>query len=82
LSGLTGDLVFIFDGSQSAALMQRVVSESTDAVDTVRVTVYVLPHSHAVWLGWVTMMFGMATITVAGFQNADSLASKPLNEEE
>jgi len=82
LSGLTGDLVFIFDGSQSAALMQRVVSESTDAVDTVRVTVYVLPHSHAVWLGWVTMMFGMATITVAGFQNADSPASKPLNEEE
>jgi cytochrome c biogenesis factor len=82
LSGLTGDLVFIFDGSQSAALMQRVVSESTDAVDTVRITVYVLPHSHAVWLGWVTMMFGMATITVAGFQNADSPASKPPNEEE
>ena len=72
LTGLTGDVVFIFDASQSSGLMQRVLSESVDAVELVRVTIYVLPHSHVVWVGWGTMMAGMALVTAAGQRPTDS----------
>lgn len=84
LTGLTGDLVFIFDGSQSSALMQRVLAESVDAVELVRVTVYVLPHSHVVWAGWVTMMLGMALVTAAGHRTVEqeTLNREPASKEE
>ena len=72
LTGLTGDLVFIFDGSQSSALMQRVLAESAEGVELVRVTVYVLPHSHVVWTGWIAMMAGMALVTAAGHRSGVS----------
>ena len=77
LTRLSGDIVFIFDGSQSNALMQTVQSENPEAVDLVRVTVYDLPHSHAVWLGWVVMMGGMALVTLAGSKKA----SQRINDE-
>ena len=70
LTRLAGDIVFIFDGSQSNALMQTVQAEDTEAVDLVRVTIYVLPHSHTVWLGWVMMMGGMALVTITGSKKA------------
>jgi len=70
LTRLGGDIVFIFDGSQSNALMQTVQSQNAEAVDLVRVTIYDLPHSHAVWLGWVMMMGGMAMVTISGSKKA------------
>ena len=73
LTRLTGDIVFIFDGSQAGALMATAQSEGLDGVQLVRVTVYDLPHSHLVWFGWVTMMVGMAWVVVAG----GSLSSVP-----
>ncbi len=57
--------------------MQTVQSENPEAVDLVRVTVYDLPHSHAVWLGWVVMMGGMALVTLAGSKKA----SQRINDE-
>ena len=68
LTRLTGDMVFIFDGSQAGALMQSVGSGGLDSIELVRVTVYDLPHSHAVWVGWCAMMGGMALVTVSGMQ--------------
>jgi cytochrome c biogenesis factor len=65
LTRLTGDIVFIFDGSQASALMATAGSGGLDEVQLVRVTVYNLPHSHLVWLGWCTMMVGMAWVVWA-----------------
>lgn len=78
LTGLTGDLVFIFDGSQAGSLMATAQTDGLDEVQLIRVTVYDLPHSHTVWLGWGTMMFGMALVTVAG---ASPKQSDPEDEE-
>ena len=61
--------MFIFDGSQAGALMSTAQGGSLDDVEIVRVTVYNLPHSHTVWLGWVTMMAGMALVAAAGAAN-------------
>lgn len=79
LTRLTGDVVFIFDGSQASSLMQSVQSESLDGVELVRVTVYELPHSHIVWLGWVTMMVGMLMITVLQGNSNDNSLNSPQN---
>ncbi|DAC30835.1 MAG TPA: hypothetical protein HA356_06880, partial [Candidatus Poseidoniaceae archaeon] len=65
LTRWSGDIVFIFDGSQAAGLMSQSVEGGESSVQTVRVTVYDLPASHSVWLGWATMLIGMA-IVVAG----------------
>ena len=85
LTGLTGDIVFIFDGSQASSLMATSGSGGLDDVQLVRVTVYNLPHSHAVWLGWCTMMLGMAWVVWAGSVKTE-LGSEPHivshNEEE
>ena len=66
LTQLTGDLVFIFDGTQAGSLMNTAQGGSAEDVELVRVTVYNLPHSHVVWLGWCMMMAGMALVTWAG----------------
>jgi hypothetical protein len=66
LTRLTGDVVFIFDGSQAGALMSSVGADGLDGIELVRVTVYNLPHSHLVWIGWCAMMAGMAFVAVAG----------------
>ena len=66
LTRATGDLVFIFDGSQAGGLMASAQGGSLADVEVVRVTIYNLPHSHVVWLGWGMMMLGMAAVTLAG----------------
>ena len=69
LTRLTGDSVFIFDGSQSNALMQTVQQDGLESVELVRVTIYVLPHSHAVWVGWGLMIAGMTLVAVSQVKN-------------
>ncbi|MBM54166.1 MAG: hypothetical protein CMB36_03955 [Euryarchaeota archaeon] len=59
-----GDIVFIFDGSQTTGLMQQVSSDGVDSVQRMRVIIYDLPGSHLVWAGWAIMMVGMAWLTV------------------
>ena len=56
----SGDIVFIFDYSQADTLMPQTIEGGTDGVDAVRITVYRLPQSHLVWLGWGMMLLGMA----------------------
>jgi len=58
----SGDVVFIFDYSQADTLMPQTLNEGTDGVDAVRITVYRLPQSHLVWLGWGLMLLGMAAL--------------------
>ena len=59
-----GDIVFIFDGSQTTGLMQQVSTEGAESVQRMRVIIYDLPGSHLVWAGWALMMVGMAWLTV------------------
>ena len=59
-----GDIVFIFDGSQTNGLMQQVSTDGADSVQRMRVIIYDLPGSHLVWAGWALMMVGMAWLTV------------------
>ena len=59
-----GDIVFIFDGSQTTGLMQQVSSDGAESVQRMRVIIYDLPGSHLVWAGWAIMMVGMAWLTV------------------
>ena len=59
-----GDIVFIFDGSQTTGLMQQVSTDGADSVQRMRVIIYDLPGSHLVWAGWTLMMLGMAWLTV------------------
>ena len=70
LTRLTGDVVFIFDGSQAGALMASSNGGSLEDIELVRVTVYDLPHSHLVWAGWVMMMGGMALVALAGIKTS------------
>jgi len=78
LTMLTGDLVFIFDGTQAGSLMATAQAGSTDDVELVRVTIYNLPHSHIVWLGWCMMMAGMAMVAWSGL-NGGQKATKEAN---
>ena len=84
LTRATGDLVFIFDGSQAGGLMATAQSGALADVEVVRVTVYNLPHSHIVWLGWGLMMLGMVVVAQAGTDAASEkgLASETVPEEE
>ena len=74
LSRWSGDIVFIFDGTQAEGLMQQTQSSGQDSIELVRVTVYNLPASHLVWFGWITMMVGMAAVTYAGNSKKQSLS--------
>lgn len=73
LSRWSGDIVFIFDGSQAEGLMQQTQASGQDSIELVRVTVYNLPASHLVWFGWITMMVGMAAVTYADYSKKQSL---------
>lgn len=64
LSRWHGDIVFIFDGSQANGLMQQARTDGLDSVELVRVTIYDLPNSHLVWLGWSLMLIGMAQLAI------------------
>ena len=85
LTRLTGDIVFIFDGSQAGALMSSSNGGDLETIELVRVTVYDLPHSHLVWLGWGMMMAGMAFVAFAGAKKgtlSNEQKAKSLAEEE
>ena len=83
LTRWSGDIVFIFDGTQSDSLMQQSQSDGLDSIQLVRVTVYDLPASHLVWLGWSLMMLGMALTTYAASSKKATLRSnKLLNSEQ
>ena len=76
LTRWSGDLVFIFDGTQADSLMMQSQIEGLDSIELVRVTVYDLPASHLVWLGWVTMMIGMTMITYASSTKKEPLKAQ------
>ena len=71
-----GDIVFIFDGSQTTGLMQQVSIDGADSVQRMRVIIYDLPGSHLVWAGWAIMMVGMAWLTVLDIQKTPHLRSE------
>ena len=64
--------MFIFDYSQADTLMPQTLDGGTDGVDAVRITVYRLPQSHLVWLGWGMMLLGMAAL---GLRNVGRTSS-------
>ena len=83
LTRLTGDVVFIFDGSQAGSLMSSAGSGGLEQIELVRVTVYNLPHSHLVWAGWCAMMGGMALVSWAGMGRVEKLVKgKPVKQPE
>ncbi|DAC18292.1 MAG TPA: hypothetical protein HA276_02295, partial [Candidatus Poseidoniaceae archaeon] len=65
----SGDVVFIFDYSQADTLMPQTLGDDGEGVDAVRITVYRLPQSHLVWVGWGLMLLGMAAL---GLRHAGS----------
>ena len=65
-STLTGDLVFIFDGSQASGLMREASINGIDSIELIRITVYELPFSHLVWSGWIVMLVGMLGLWYEG----------------
>ncbi len=75
LSRWHGDIVFIFDGSQARGLMQQASTEGLDSVEMVRVTIYDLPNSHLVWLGWSLMLIGMAHIAIISKRKNSALSA-------
>ena len=75
LSRWSGDMMFIFDGTQAQGLMQQTSASGLDSVNLVRVTVYDLPGSHLVWIGWSVMMLGMLGVTCSGIVKNRQLAS-------
>ena len=84
LSRWNGDIVFIFDGSQANGLMQQTALDGPESIELVRVTVYDLPASHLVWLGWVTMLIGMGVVVLGDFDKNRQLRPHKAesNEEE
>ena len=66
--------MFIFDGSQANGLMQQTAQNGSDSIELVRVTVYDLPASHLVWLGWTTMLFGMGMIVLGDISKNGGLS--------
>ncbi len=76
LSRWSGDMVFIFDGTQAQGLMQQTSASGLDSVNLVRVTVYDLPGSHLVWIGWSVMMLGMLGVTCSGIIKNRQLVSR------
>ena len=84
LSRWSGDIVFIFDGTQAQGLMQQTASDGLDSINLVRVTVYDLPGSHLVWIGWCLMMLGMLGVTYSGIYKNKQLTNKigKLSEQE
>ncbi|MDP6333774.1 MAG: cytochrome c biogenesis protein CcsA [Candidatus Poseidoniaceae archaeon] len=76
LTRWSGDIVFIFDGTQADSLMKQSQIEGLESIELVRVTVYDLPASHLVWLGWATMMVGMTMITYASSDKKAALKAQ------
>lgn len=82
LSHWSGDIVFVFDGSQANGLMQQTVQNGSDSVQLVRVTVYDLPASHMVWLGWTMMLLGMGVVVLGDISKNERLNTIPVASRE
>jgi hypothetical protein len=82
LTRWSGDLVFIFDGSQANGLMQQTAQNGSDSVQLVRVTVYDLPASHMVWLGWSMMLLGMGVVVLGDISKNERLKASSLTSKE
>ena len=53
-----GDTILILDLSQMNQIMTHAMMGELEDVDRVRLTVYDLPGSHLVWIGWIMIMVG------------------------
>ena len=53
-----GDTILILDLTQMNQIMTQAMMGELDDVDRVRLTVYDLPGSHLVWIGWVMIILG------------------------
>ena len=62
IPSLTGDSILILDASQANDLMSRSILGELDEVERVRITVYNLPGSHLVWLGWILIVIASGVI--------------------
>lgn len=82
LTRWSGDLVFIFDGSQANGLMQQTAQNGSDSVQLVRVTVYDLPASHLVWLGWSMMLLGMGVVVLGDISKNERLKASSFTSKE
>ncbi|MBD19175.1 MAG: hypothetical protein CMB13_06040 [Euryarchaeota archaeon] len=62
-----GDVIMILDLNQMSLIMNDAMFGGLDEVDRVRLTVYDLPGSHLVWMGWLMIIVGsMMTLTNKG----------------
>ena len=62
-----GDVIMILDLNQMSLIMNDGMLGGLDTVDRVRLTVYDLPGSHLVWIGWLMIIAGsMMTLTSRG----------------
>jgi hypothetical protein len=62
IPSLKGDSILILDSSQANDLMSRSILGELDEVERVRITVYNLPGSHLVWLGWILIVIASGVI--------------------
>ena len=53
-----GDTILILDLSQMNQIMNHAMMGELQDVDRVRLTIYDLPGSHLVWIGWIMIMIG------------------------
>jgi len=71
---LHGDIVVIFDLSQSQA-MENMQNGELDDLKQIRVTIYDLPGSHFVWVGWALTLIGSVLLVWISSRLNDPLHS-------
>ena len=71
---LHGDIVVIFDLSQSQA-MENMQNQDLENLEQIRVTIYDLPGSHLVWIGWLLMLVGSTALICINPRKVDPLQS-------
>jgi len=71
---LHGDIVVIFDLSQSQA-MENMQNGELEDLKQIRVTIYDLPGSHFVWIGWLLTLLGSIALMWISSRMNDPLHS-------
>ena len=69
-----GDIVVIFDLTQSQA-MENMQSGELNNLEQIRVTIYDLPGSHFVWIGWMLTLVGSVPLMMTSTNKIDPLDS-------
>ena len=64
----------IFDLSQSQA-MENMQNNDLENLEQIRVTIYDLPGSHLVWIGWLFMLIGSISLICINPRKKDPLHS-------